>query len=248
MKTLKVGLIMTFGLLVGACNDDDEMKSTNKLSSQEQAEMVAASMGKSGFAASADQSADYADDATASGKVAECGYAAENSVSLSGTIGQIAYSFAYDYEVALQCNSSEEPQKFTSEFSYEGSFDGPRLSTDHSGSGSLVITGLEEASANYTINGSYDRTGSFESKIENQSSGSYTVDVDADDVTINKSSKVITGGSADASISGVASGKGNYSFDSHIVFKGDGTATIKVSGDTYVMNLATGEVTAQVNN
>lgn len=247
MKTLRVGLMMIFGLAVAAC-DDDEVKSTNKLSSQEQAEMVAASMGRSGFAASADQSADYADDATAAGKLAECGYAAENSVSLSGTLGQIVYSFAYDYEVALQCNSNEEPQKFTSQFTYEGSFEGPKFSTDHSGSGSLVITGLEDASAVYTINGSYDRTGSFESKIEDQSSGSYNIDIDADNVTINKSSKVITGGSADASISGVASGKGNYSFDSHIVFKGDGTATIKVSGDTYVMNLATGEVSAQVNN
>lgn len=243
MKTLKGAWIVVLGLVVAACNDD-EMKSTNKLSSEEQAEMVAASMGKSGFAASADQSADYADDAVdASGKIAECGYTADNSVSLSGNLGEIIFSFAYDYDVSLVCTSNEEPKSLNSEFTYEGSFDGPKFAMQYSGNGLLAVTSLEAASASYTINGSYERAGSFESKIGEQSAGSSNVKIDIDDVVINKSTKVIMSGSADASINGVVSGKGNYAFDSHIVFNGDGTATITVSGDKFVMNLSTGVVT-----
>lgn len=247
MKTLKGAWVVVFGLVVAACNDD-EMKSTKKLSSEEQAEMVAASIGKSGFTASADQSADYADDAVdASGKVASCGYTAANTVSLSGSFGQIIYSFAYDYDIALVCTSAEEPKTLTSEFTYEGSFDGPKFAMQYSGNGALAVTSLEAASANYHINGSYERAGSFESKIEERPAGSSNIKIDIDDVIINKTTKAIVSGSADASITGVVSGKGGYEFDSHIVFNGDGTATITVSGDKYLMNLATGQVTLQAS-
>lgn len=236
------------GMIVAACNDDDEVKSTNKLSSEEQAEIVAASIGKSGFTGSSNQSADYADDAvgTSGSRVAVCGYEAENSGSLSGTFGSIVFSYSYDYDLGLTCNSNEEPEKFTSDFTYDGSFDGPRFASDFSGAGALTITQLEEGNATYKIDGSYDRAGSFETKVEEQSSGSINIDININDVEINKSTKVITGGSANASVQGVVSGKGNYSFDSHIVFNGNGTANITVSGDTYVMTLATGEVSAKV--
>jgi hypothetical protein len=248
MKTIKGSLLIMLGLFVVACSDDEN--STKKLSSEEQAEMVASSIGKSGFAGASDQSADYTDDAVGSsgGRVAACGYTAKNTVSLSGTFGQIIFSFDYAYDVALVCNGSEEPTKFNSDFTYEGNFDGPRFASDYSGSGSLVITSLEAASANYTLNGTYDRAGSFESKIEEHSSGSSNIVLHADDVMINKSTKVIMSGSADASVSGVVSGKGNYSFDAHIVFNGDGTANIKVNGEWFIMNLSTGQVSAEIHS
>lgn len=233
------------GLFIAAC-DDDETRTTNKLTSAEQAEMVSAAIGRSGFAASADQSADYTDDAVGA-RIAQCGYAAENTVSLSGTIGETIFSFAYDYNVALTCNSSEEPQKFTSDFTYEGSLDGPKFASEYSGSGSLIITDLEAASAVYTINGTYDRAGSFESKIDEQTSGSSNISLGIDDVLINKSTKVITGGSADASVSGMIPGKGNFAFDAHVVFNGDGTANIQVNGEVFVANLVTGQVTIKAS-
>lgn len=247
MKTFKITLLIVFGLVVAACNDDDEVKSTNKLSSEEQAEIVAASIGKSGFAGSSDQSVDYADDAvgTSGSRVADCGYTAENAGSLSGSFGSVVFSYSYDYELGLVCNSNEEPEKFTSDFTYDGNFDGPRFASDYSGAGALIITQLQESNATYKIGGSYDRAGSFESKVGEQSSGSSNIDININGVEINKSTKVITGGSADASIQGVISGKGNYSFDAHIVFNGNGTANITVSGDTFVMTLATGEVSVQ---
>lgn len=246
MKTLKVTLLIMLGIVVAACNDD-EPSSTNKLSSEEQAEMVAASMGKSGFAGSSDQSVDYADDAVSnsSGRVAACGYTAENAGSLSGTFGSVEFNYSYDFDLGLVCNSNEVPEKFTSNFTYDGDFDGPRFASDYSGAGSLTITQLAETDATYKINGSYDRAGSFESKIEARSSGSGNIEININDVEVNKTTKVITSGTADASVQGVVTGKGNYSFDARIVFNGNGTADITVSGDVYVMDLATGEVSAK---
>lgn len=237
--------MMILGLVVAACND--EMDNTNKLSSEEQAEIVASSIGRSGFAGSGEQSAEQADDATGSsgGRGAECGFTNSGSANLSGVIGSISFSYMYEYDVALNCDGNEEPESFTSEFTYEGSFESPRLESEYSGSGSLVVTQLGEANENYEIDGSYEREGSFETKVGAQSSGSSNIDIDINNVMIRKSDKKIVDGTADVSVQGEVSGKGNYSFDAHVEFHDDGTATITVDGDTYIMVLATGEVTVQ---
>jgi hypothetical protein len=243
MKTLKVIMLLSIGLAVASCSDDEN--TTNKLSSEEQAAMVAASVGKSGFAGAGQQSAEYADESTGSGKIAECGFMSEYSGTFSGTLGSITLSYEYLYEVSLDCDSNEEPETFTSEFTYEGSFDGPRFTSEHAGSGLLMVTSLQESSETYEINGSYDRSGSFETKVNTQASGSSEVDLDINSVKIDKSTKQVIDGSIDAQIRGQISGKGSYSFDAHIEFKNDGTANIMVDNDVYVLNIATGEVTAQ---
>lgn len=231
------------GLIVFACSDDDR---TNKLSSEEQAELVASSLGESGFAGASEESAEQADMATSEGgRAAECGYTNDGSVNLSGSLGSVVFSYIFEYDVQLNCNGNDEPQSFQSDFTYEGSFESNRLESDYAGSGSFTITRLSEEEENYECNGSYDREGSFEAKIGKQSSGSSDIEIDINSVIIRKSDKVIVDGSADVSVEGQVSGKGRYSFDAHVVFNGDGTANIEVDGDTYVMVLATGQVSAQ---
>lgn len=91
MKTLKIGAFAILGLLAVACNDDDD--NTTKLSSQEQAEMVASSIGRSGFSRSAEQAGDYADDNDAARVNAECGVEISNDWDLSGELGKVFLSF-----------------------------------------------------------------------------------------------------------------------------------------------------------
>lgn len=244
MKTLKISAFAILGLLAVACNDDDENKNTAKLSSEEQAEMVASSMGESGFAGSAEQSAGYADDATASGRQQECGYTNEGSFNLGTTIGQIAFSLSYDYDVALHCNGSEEPESFTANFEYEGTYDGPRFESAYSGSGDLTITSLDEEDDSFELNGSYDRSGEFKTKVDGEVSeeGEHNIDIDAHSVMISKSNKKITSGSASVSASGSIEGRGSYSFDADVTFNSNGTATIKVAGDTYKLTFSNNTV------
>jgi hypothetical protein len=243
MKTLKIGAFAILGLLAVACNDDDN-NNTAKLSSQEQAEMVASSMGQSGFAGSAEQSAEYADNATASGKVQECGYTNEGSFELGGTLGQIVFSLNYSYDVALHCNASEEPENFTASFDYEGSYTGPRFESDYSGSGDLTITSLDEEDDSFELNGSYDRSGEFKTKIDGEvkEEGQHSLDIDAENVMISKGTKKITSGSASVSARGSIEGRGSYSFDADVTFNSNGTATIVVAGDTYTLTFSSNTV------
>lgn len=244
MKTLKISAIAILGLLAAACNDDDDNKNTAKLTSQEQAEMVASSMGQSGFAGSAEQSAMYADDATASGRQQECGYTNEGDFNLGGTFGQISFNLDYNYNVALNCNGSNEPESFSADFDYEGSYNGPRFESDYAGSGDLTITSLGSEDDQFTLNGSYDRSGSFKTKLDGevQEEGQHSLDIDADDVMISKETHKIMSGSADVSASGSIEGRGSYSFDADVTFNSNGTATIKVAGDTYTLTFSSNTV------
>lgn len=244
MKTLKIGAFAILGLLAVACNDDDDNKNTAKLSSEEQAEMVASSMGQSGFAGSAEQSADLADDASASGKLQECGYTNEGDFDLGGTFGQIVFSLSYNYNVALTCDDNDEPQSFHADFDYSGSYDGPRFESEYSGNGDLTITSLNDEDDSYTINGSYDRSGSFATKEDGEVSeeGQHNIDIDATAVLVSKSNGKITSGKADVSASGSIEGRGSYSFDADVTFNNDGTATIKVAGDTYRLTFSSNTV------
>lgn len=244
MKTLKIGAIAILGLLAAACNDDDDNKNTAKLTSQEQAEMVASSMGQSGFAGSAEQSAGYADDATASGRQQECGYTNEGDFNLGATLGQISFSLDYTYNVALNCDDNEEPESFTASFDYDGSYNGPRFESDYSGSGDLTITSLSQDDDQFELNGSYDRAGSFKTKVDGevQEEGQHSLDIDAHAVMVSKESHKITSGSADVSASGSIEGRGSYSFDADVTFNSNGTATIKVAGDTYTLTFSSNTV------
>lgn len=249
MKTLKIGAFAILGLLAVACDDDDDNKNTAKLSSQEQAEMVGSSLGQSGFAGSAERSAEYADDATASGKLKECGYTSEGNFDLGGTLGQIVFSLNYDYNVALNCDDNEEPESFTASFDYEGSYTSPRFESDYSGNGDLTITSLDEEDDSFELNGSYDRSGSFATKEDGEVSeeGEHRLDIDANSVMIDKGNKKITSGSASVSASGSIEGRGSYSFDADVTFNSNGTATIKVAGDTYTLTYSSNTV-VKVNN
>ena len=241
MKTLKLIAVLMLGLFVASCDDDEKgLRETDKISSEEQAEIVASSVGQSGFIGASEESTDQADDAT-SARVAECGYTDDGEANLSGTIGSISFSYMFEYEVALEC-ANEEPQTFTSDFIYEGSFESPRFESDYSGAGSLAITQLSENNNHYKINGSYDRDGSFASSVGDERSGSNSVDIDANDILIRKADKKVTGGSAKVTVKGQVTGQGSYVFDARIKFHDDGTATITVDGDEYLMIVATGEV------
>lgn len=250
MKTLKIGAFAILGLLAVACNDDDD--NTAKLSSQEQAEMVASSMGKSGFSGSAEQAGEYADDNEATRVAAECGVEITDDWDLEGTWGEgITWMYNSDFTLLLTC-TGDEPQSLDVDFDYEGNYVGPRFESTYSGEGDLTISGLNNDGNNFELNGTYDREGSFEVKDNGEvtEEGSHDLDIQAEDVMIDKSTHQITSGKASVDAKGSIEGRGSYSFSAEVTFSGTGSsrkATIKVAGDTYDLNIESNTL-VQVNN
>lgn len=242
MKTLKSMLLSMMVIIMISCSDDE---STASLSAEEQAEMVAAALGESGFATSAEQSAVYANESLeAEGKTNACGYSTTESLMITNPEGTlITYSYSYDYVAELICEDLA-PLSLTVTFSYDGEFDAPRLTSEHNGDGALMVTAFDEAGDLYAINGSSTRTGGFASKGKNKNSGNSAIVLTVADVMVNKTSYEIESGSASATITGEVAGNA-FTFTASITFLGNGDATIKINGTTYVSDLESGEITVQ---
>ena len=101
----------------------------------------------------------------------------------------------------------------------------------------LQVTGLAPAQAIAVLNGSYVREGYQESKVHNMNHFSSEVTITVNNLSVNKYTQAITGGTATVVFNGVGSAGGNYSFTGSITFNGNETATLIVNGNSYTINL-----------
>jgi hypothetical protein len=96
----------------------------------------------------------------------------------------------------------------------------------------------------YLFNGTWQRSGGFESKIGNLANRQTTIQFELVNVAVEKEPKEIDNGTMHFSISG-SSELGSFSYEGTITFTGNGEAIIEISGTRYVTNLETGEVEEQ---
>jgi len=258
MKTrnlLLAGIITLSGMFVFiSCDKDDETVAEDLPATEtEAAEMVASSLagGTSGAAsdietvvALANEAVGYESNlrsASATNKSLSCGESADTTIVTSGGTSLITYQNTKTYQYALECDESGNPVMLDVSFSYSGEFDAPRLGSTHSVSGDFEITQIEYTSDMYLINGTWQRSGGFESKIRNKANRQATIQFELVDVAVEKEPKEIDNGTIHFTISG-GSGRGEFSYDGTITFNGNGEATIEISGTRYVTNMETGEV------
>lgn len=246
MKILKATFLACLVLAAGACKDEDDKEA---VSNDEAAEMIASSLAESssGFAAVADESATVTDgvmDVYNGGRTASCGFETEQSFRRTNPSNtSVTYEFLYTYHYELRCEN-DAPKTMNVNVTYDGNFDGPRISAEHEGTADVTITKLENTSATYSIDAAYQWHGTSQSKIRNRNATSGSVDITLDDVVVDKESHEILSGSASATITGTVAGKGSVTYTGTIVFNGNHMAELTIKETKYVVNLATGTVTA----
>ncbi len=243
MKTrnlLLAGIITLSGMFIlSSCEKDDESIADEPATEAEAAEMVAYSLseGTSGAASDIETAAALANVAVDS---LSCGESADTTMVTTGT-SVITYHNTKTYQYALACDESGNPVMLDVSFSYNGEFDAPRLVSTHSVSGNFEITQIEYTSDMYLFNGTWQRTGGFESKIGNLANRQTTIQFELVNVAVEKEPKNIDNGTIHFTLSG-GSGRGSFSYEGAITFTGNGEAIIEISGTRYVTNLETGEV------
>ncbi|HDR52916.1 MAG TPA: hypothetical protein ENN90_15060 [Mariniphaga anaerophila] len=258
MKTKNLflaGIITLSGMFIfTSCNKDDETVDLSATQT-EAAEMVAYSLseGTSGTTSDIETAAALANGAigyesgskSASGtdKSLNCGESADTTMVTAGT-SVITYNNTKTYNYKLECDTLGNPVMLDMSFTYDGEFDAPRLASNHSVNGNFEITSIENTSDMYLINGTWERSGGFESKIRNQANRQATIQFELVDVAVEKEPKEIDNGTIHFTIEG-GSGRGSFSYEGTITFTGNGEATIEISGSRYVTNLETGEVEEQ---
>ncbi len=246
MKTknlLLAGIITLAGMsILSSCEKDDESIADEPATEAEAAEMVAYSLseGTSGITADIETTATLASEAVDEGRLS-CGESADTTIVTSGGTSLITYQNTKTYHYALECDESGNPVMLDASFSYNGTFDAPRLGSTHSVSGDFEITDIENTSDMYLINGTWQRSGGFESKIRNQANRQTTIQFELVNVAVEKEPKEIDNGTIHFTMAG-GSGRSSFSYEGTITFTGNGEAIIEISGTRYVTNLETGEV------
>lgn len=246
MKTVKSYVLVLMVLVsAAACDEDDSTPAV--VSNEEAADMVATSLAEesSGMTTVVADATSAAQDAlgTEGGRKASCGYSENHAVTKTNRESAIiTYSYDYSYSYEMTCNTDDEPLTLVSGADFTGSFDAPRLASAHTGKSDLNISALDETATSYLVNGSYSRTGTFESRVRNKNTSTSTVLISLDEITVDKEGNEIVNGSASVSITGEVPGQGNFSLEGSIVFEGNDKATLTIDGTTYSIDLETAEV------
>ncbi len=247
-------IVLLSGMLIfTSCNKDDEPVANDLAATEtEVAEIVASSLadGTSGAASDIETAVALANDAvdyesgtksaSTTGKSLSCGESADTTMVTAGT-GLITYNNTKAYNYMLECDSLENPVKLDVSFSYTGEFDAPRLASTHSGNGIFVVTHIEYTSDMYLINGTWQRSAGFETKIRNKVYNQVSTHFDLVNVAVEKNPKEIDNGTIYFTIDGNSS-HGSFSYEGTITFSGNGVAIIDISGYRFATNLETGEV------
>jgi len=262
MKALKFTLIIPLLVFAVSCKKSgtsDNNNTKSAVTSDEAVDMAvgAISVNSFGFASVADNVGANAQtfnsistgsqtvNSTTTNSVHQaCGTTVADSIDFSGNTASVTYSSFYKFSRTLNCNTNNVPDNLINAITFKGSFDGPRLSSNDSGTSNVTIAGLAPSAASYTVNGTYSRKGAFTSKVGNKASGSSDVEIVANNVVLNKPGRAIASGTATITISGTAHA-GSFSFAGTLVFNGNNKATLTVGTTVYIVNLLTGSYTKQ---
>jgi len=123
----------------------------------------------------------------------------------------------------------------------EGSFDAPRISSTDTRNTNWKITGLFQSSTEYILNGESERTGTAELKIGDQAEIISTSDIVYNNITVDKETLEITGGSLDWAITGTID-EDSFTYNATVVYQGDGKALININGHKYSIDIEFGEI------
>jgi hypothetical protein len=168
-----------------------------------------------------------------------CGTTVIDSTTKSSTIAGAAFAYFLKYTHTLNCNPGGQHDNIVFDLSFNGSFDGTDIASKDTGSSAFTIAGFTTNTTDFLVNGHYNRHGAFTSKVGDKVSGTSDVTIVVTSLTISKSKKSITGGSATISIT-IKVPKGTKTFTGALTFNGDGTANFTVDCTVYSINLLTG--------
>jgi hypothetical protein len=224
--TAFAAITLSTGLLFTSCKKDKE--DNEQISDEEVAEAITQSVsGSSGGVVVQTESV-----ATMSAYThLACGQSKDTTVAGQSQPGAtVTYHYSFNYARSLSCS----PAKW--QFNYTGhvDYDAPRMSSDDNSTAQTTVTGLEPAATEWTINSSYVRNGTQQSKIRLKRSWTSVITITSTNIKVDKTTKKITSGTAAAEFVGTGSGGYTVTRSATITFLGNRKATVTLkNGATF---------------
>jgi len=241
MRKIKLSFVAMLLLGAVACTKIGHAPGiTANVSNAEAADMVtrSVSLNSNGVANVSDDASSDASTYINEGLI--CGTVKSDTISRHSPAGSaVTYSYNLTYNYVVNCNNNVL-DNLTGSLAYSGSFSGPDLSSTNTGSTVFVLAGLSPHATDYVLNGEYKRAGTFQSKTDTTNHGTFNVDIVITNLKITKPARTIASGTATMVVTGSVPKKGTFSYTGTLVFNGDGTATLKINGTLYTINLTAG--------
>jgi len=249
MKKTALFLIVGTMTMISACKDQ---VTTGVVMNDEAAQMVSMSLSENSMGATAIiQSSVLTGNSTVSNapqKVksvySDFIFSKDTTFTVSSKPGAIitfslTATYGYDFTLNLQGQIMSASENYT----YTGSYDIPRISSTHTGSGVLTLTNMNTTVC--TVNGTFKRTSDDSFKGLQPKLLHSALNLNLSGILVNKSTSTIQSGTALLTIAGTVPNKGDFSYTGSITFNGDNTATMIINNQIYTVNLKTGDYQAK---
>ncbi len=248
---MKKALLYVIGIIIlsvlFSCKKD-EITNSNNLTNDEAAEITASSL-SSGNAGSSEQfedAAKFSEDIINDTISQKASAVYDTTFSVLKDTGRITFNYTFHYQYGMRYNESSHQFEYFMNYDTDGHFQSLRLTSDDSSDGTLVLTGTEQNSDYYYINGNVTRTGEQSTSVNEKKSVSATIIFNFNDIKIRKSDYKLVSGSGDITIKGKTSEGNEFSFAGTIVYKEDGTIILTINGEEYIVDLNSGEIAGEV--
>ncbi|WP_299241947.1 hypothetical protein [uncultured Aquimarina sp.] len=167
-----------------------------------------------------------------------CGVLNEVSTTRNSIPGAIIYfTHSIDYSFELICEGNI-PQAYDIDFRGNGQYISPRLESEDIITYRANLSNLLPADGPYIYNSSFTREGDQILKINgNRKEFNSTLSIASSQILIDKTTRIILGGSATFSLTGNLTNGDTFSYNGSITFLGNGNATIKIGDTIYNVSL-----------
>ncbi len=160
----------------------------------------------------------------------------DTTIVREGSNGSVTYHYEFHYSVAL----ANFGNRLNFNYTMSGTYDAPRISSIDSAISSVVVTNIITADTEYTVNSTYTRKGTQQSKTGDRLILSSMINGTTTDVKISKATHQINSGTALYTVTGRASSGASFSFVAAVTFLGNHQALLTLNGVPYTVDLAAG--------
>ncbi|RMD96060.1 MAG: hypothetical protein D6816_19425 [Bacteroidetes bacterium] len=145
--------------------------------------------------------------------------------------------YVTSWGLKVNCNNLNIPKSLEVTGTGTGNVTAALMDGSLNGASDGLLEGLLPDKDVYTFNGTYAGTGTLQSKVGLKNSYSVIATVSLDDITIDKETLFVTGGSGTMAIEATSSTGKTGAFTATFIINGDGTATIEINGNSFTIHL-----------
>lgn len=225
-------IIMLFLLIINGCKKDEDRP---PVENEDVSDLIANSFEKDAYGLG--QQLEDAFLLTRSYMNASyCGYSADTSIYAHYQGVAVQYTYTIDWDWNIHCSGSTA-NLVNVHNHCEGNCTTSILISNLNSWSDLTITGLEASYSEFILDGTYKRTGDFNSRLRDQHSFNCILNVSLADLMVNKYTYVINGGTAHIDAICTTSDGQEFNFSGTLIFNGNENCTLTLEGKVYTVQL-----------